>query len=316
MKNLIKTIQNAANLNNLWERDSKIVIGISGGPDSVCLLDILIKIKEKSALELHVVHVNYGLRGKDSDRDEEAVEELARKHQLGLSVLKIEKLKKNEITEENLRNIRYNFFEEIRKELNYDLIAVAHNQDDQVETFLIHLIRGAGLKGLSGMKYRSNKLVRPLLGIPRKEILEYLKNNKLKYRTDKTNKTEMFFRNKVRNILIPQLEKKFNPNIKKTIFDSTLNIAEDVSLIEKISEKYIDNSGEMKIGQILKLHPALQKRLILKKIEFVKGNLKNVESAHVNEILKIIKSSKGKNQEFSFQGLKLSRKGDKLSLTK
>lgn len=316
MKNLIKTIQNTASLNDLWERDSKIVACVSGGPDSVCLLDILAKVKEKSHIEIHITHVNYGLRGKDSDRDEKLVEDLSAKYELGLSVLKVKKLKKEDINEERLRNVRYEFFEEIRKELNYDLVAVAHNQDDQVETFFMHLLRGAGMQGLSGMKYKNGNIIRPLLGISRKEILEYLKENKLKYRIDKTNETNIFFRNKIRNKLIPQLEKDFNLNIKKVIADSILNVAEDLSLISELSKKYFKNTKEIRVSQILKLHPALQKRLILKKIEGVKGNLKNIESSHVEEILKIVKSNKSKNQKLSFQELKLIRKGDRLNLVK
>ena len=316
MKNLIKKIQNTVSLNDLWERDSKIVACISGGPDSACLLDILDKIKKKSNIEIHIAHVNYGLRGKDSDRDEKMVEKLAEKYGLNLSVLKVNKIKKENINEEDLRNIRYKFFEEIKNELAYDFILVAHNQDDQVETFLMHLLRGSGLRGLSGMKYKNGKIIRPLLGTSRKEILEYLKENKLKYRIDKTNETNLFFRNKIRNKLIPQLEKDVNPNIKKVIADSTLNIAEDLSLISELSKKYFKNTKEIKISHILKLHPALQKRLIFKKIENIKGDLKNIESAHIEEVVKIIKSNKSKNQRLSFQGLKITRRGDKLFILK
>ena len=216
MTNLIKKIQNSASLNSLWKNDSKVILGISGGPDSVCLLDIFAKISQKYDLKLHIVHVNYGLRGNDSEKDEKLVQSLAQKYRIGSSVLKVGKLKKSEINEENLRNIRYLFFEKIREELKFDLISVAHNQDDQVETFLMRVIRGAGLHGLAGMKYKNEKIIRPFLGISRKEILEYLKNNKLKYRIDKTNEKDVFLRNKIRNELIPFLQKNFNPNIKKT----------------------------------------------------------------------------------------------------
>lgn len=316
MKNLIKKIQNTANLNDLWERNSKIVVCVSGGPDSVCLLDILVKIREKSKLELHIAHVDYGLRGKDSEKDEDFVQNLAGKYQLGLSVLKVEKIKKSELNEENLRNIRYDFFEGIRKELGFDYVAVAHNQDDQAETFLMRVIRGSGLKGLSGMKYKNKKIIRPLLGISRKEIFEYLKKNKLKSREDKTNEENLFFRNKVRNKLIPYLEKNFNPNIKKTIFDAALNIEEDMSLISRLVDAELVKDDDFRVSKICKIHPALQKRVILKKIKVIKGDLKDIESSHVREIMKIIKSEKGKNQIFLFQGLKLIRKGDKLNLLK
>jgi tRNA(Ile)-lysidine synthase len=316
MKNLVKKIQNIVSLNDLWKNDSKIIIGVSGGPDSVCLLDILAKIKEKKELALHIVHLNYGLRGKDSEKDEKLVEKLAQKYEVGRSVLKVEKLKKNRTNEENLRNIRYDFFEKVRKELKFDLIAVAHNQDDQAETFLMHLIRGAGLQGLSGMKYKNEKIIRPLLGISRSEILDYLKTSRLEYRIDRTNKINNFFRNKIRNQLIPFLGKNFNPNIRKTIFDSAASISEDLSLISQLVKENIKDGKSLKSGEILKLHPALQKRIILRKIEETKGNLKDIEASHVREIIKIIKSTKNKSQLFSFQGLKLTRKGDKLNLTK
>lgn len=316
MKNLIKKIQNEAYLNQLWEKGDRIVIGVSGGPDSVCLLDILAKIKEKGEMEIHIAHVNYGLRGRDSQKDEELVQKLAEKYQLGLSVFESEKIEETEINEENLRNTRYNFFKKVREELGYDSIAVAHNQDDQAETFLMRIIRGAGLQGLSGMKYKNDRIIRPLLGISKKEILEYLKNEKIEFRLDKTNKKDQFFRNKIRNKLIPYLEKNFNPNIKKTIADSTLNITDDMSLISELSKKYSKNAKEIKVSSILKLHPALQKRIILEAIKSRKGSLKKIESAHVEEILKIIKSSKNKSQMFLFQGLKITRRGDKLFMLK
>ncbi len=316
MKNLIKKIQNAVSLNNLWRKKTRIVIGVSGGPDSVCLLNVLAKLKEKYDLEIHIAHINYKLRGEDSMKDEDLVQELAEKYQVNLSVLNVGKLKKNETNEDNLRKIRYDFFEKVRKELEFNCISVAHNQDDQVETFLMRIIRGAGLQGLSGMKYKNDKIIRPLLGISRKEIVDYLKNNKLKYREDKTNKEDVFFRNKVRNKLIPYLEKNFNPNIKRTIFDSVLNISEDFSLVSGLSKNIFIKNKDLKISEISKLHPALQKRVILEKINDVKGSLKDIKSSHVREIMKIVKSEKGKSQTFLFQGLKLTRKGDKLNLLK
>ncbi|MFH0969787.1 MAG: tRNA lysidine(34) synthetase TilS [Patescibacteria group bacterium] len=316
MKNLIKNIQNTASLNDLWQKDSKIIVGVSGGPDSACLLDILAKIKEKYDIELHIAHVNYRLRGKDSEKDEKFVQKLAEKYQLGLSALKVNKLKKNEITEENLRNIRYDFFEKTRKKLAFDYITVAHNQGDQVETFFLHLLRGAGLQGLSGMKYKSNNIIRPLLGISRKEILEYLKSNRLKYRMDKTNKTDKFFRNKIRNKLIPYLEKNFNPNIKKTILESSLNISDDLDFISSFAEKIFKKTKALKTNEIIKLHPAIQKRIILKAIEEKRGSLRDIEISNVKELLKVLKSTKSKNQAVLFKGLKLTRGGDKLTIEK
>lgn len=313
MSNLIKKIQNAVFQNNLFEKNAKIILGISGGPDSVFLLEIFSKLQKKYNLDLIIAHVNYGLRGKDSEKDQELVEKLAEKYSLEMFVLR-PKIKKK--SENALREIRYEFFEKIRKENGFDLIAVAHTSDDQVETFFMRLIRGAGMKGLSGMKYKSGKIIRPLLGISKKEILEYLKKNNLSFHIDKTNLENLFLRNKIRNKLIPFLEKNFNPNIRQTIFDSTLSIAEDYSLISELAEKNISGKKFLSVKEILKLHPALQKNIILEFIKKEKPNLKDIESAHVKEILKALRSTKGKNQIVLFKGLKMTRKGDKVAIAK
>lgn len=315
MKNLVKKIQNSVFENSLFERNAKIIIGVSGGPDSVCLLDIFCKLQKKYSLQLIIAHVNYNLRGKDSDSDEKFVRDLAEKYNLKIEILKPEiNFKAN--LESKLRDIRYAFFEKIRKKNNFDWIAVAHNSDDQAETFLMRIIRGAGLLGLSAMKYKNNsrKIIRPLLAITRQEILEYLKINKLKYRIDKTNFESNFLRNKIRNKLIPYLKKNYNPNIRKTIFDSTVSIAEDYSYINELAEKAYQKSKGLSVKKILSLHPALQRRVLFRAISEKKQTDKNIEFAHIKEILKAIKSAKGKNQTVNFAGLKMIRKGDKINL--
>ncbi|OGI17916.1 MAG: tRNA lysidine(34) synthetase TilS [Candidatus Moranbacteria bacterium RIFCSPHIGHO2_02_FULL_40_12b] len=334
MKNLIKTIQNAAFQQGLWQRGSKIVLGVSGGPDSVCMLDIMAKIAPKYDLQLIIAHINYGLRGKDSDKDEEFVRKLAGKYGIQiftlilphppakphpalratLSLKKERKIRKIH-SENELRNIRYEFFEKVRKQNKLDLIAVAHNADDQVETFLMRLIRGAGLQGLSGMKYKNEKIIRPLLGISRKEILGYLDKTNRTYRADRTNAENLFLRNKIRNKLIPYLKKNFNPGIKKTILDSAVSIADDYSLLSDIAEKEAEKMKNLSVKKLLNLHPSLQKMALLNFIFKIKGNLKDIESAHVEEILKAVKSTKSKNQIVIFKGLKLTRKGDKIIIS-
>jgi len=322
MKRFIKKIQNTAFQNNLWQKGAKIVLGVSGGPDSVCLLDILAKLSPKYDLHLIIAHVNYGLRGRDSERDERSVKKLGENY--GVKVLTLspspspKAIGRIEMPSENeLRDIRYKFFEKIRSENNFDMIAVAHNADDQVETFLMRVIRGAGLKGLSAMKYKNGKLIRPLLGTTRTEILGYLKKNKLTYRTDQTNKSDLFFRNKVRNQLIPYLEKNFNPKIKMTIFDSIVSIAEDHSLIQNLVEKVYranKNNPNWSAQKLGKLEPALKKRILLKIISEKKPGLKDITAHHILEIIKAIESTKSKNQSVTFKGLKMMRKGDRVTL--
>lgn len=329
MRNLVKTIQNTAFQQGLWQKGSKIVLGVSGGPDSVCMLDVMAKIAPKYDLELLIVHVNYGLRGKDSEKDEKFVRELAEKYSFKIAILapqrgttsKIQKANwRSDLhpSENTLRNIRYNFFEKVRIENNFDLIAVAHNLDDQVETFLMRIIRGAGLQGLSAMKYKNNppwRIIRPLLNISRKEILEYLKIMKLKHRTDKTNQQSLFLRNKIRNKLIPYLEKNFNPKIRQTISGATISIAEDYSFLAEYAEELTRDQKSLSVKRLLELHPALQRRTLLHYIRGQKKNLENIEAAHIEEVLRALRSTKSKNQVVVFKGLKLTRKGDKVIIS-
>jgi len=310
MPNLLKKIQNTNHQENLWQKNSKIILGISGGPDSVFLLEFFISLQKKYNLKLIVAHVNYGLRGYESDEDQALVEKLAQKHSLEMIVLN-PKLKKK-VSENDLREVRYDFFQTLREDFSFDSIAVAHTQDDQVETFLMRVLRGSGLKGLTGMQFKSNHIIRPLLEISKKEILEHLEKNKISFRIDKTNLESKFLRNKIRNQLIPYLEKNFNPNIGKTITDSVSSISQDNSFISEIAKK--KSGGELSVKKLLVLHPALQRRILLEKIREKKSDLKNIEASHINEIIKTLKSTKGKNQTISFKGLKVLRKGDKVSI--
>ncbi len=315
MLNLTKKIQNTIFQYSLIKKDSKIVAAISGGPDSVCLLDIFANLQKKYPLKVIIAHVNYGLRGTDSQKDEIFVRNLAKKYGLEIFVLN-PKIKSKFNLENNLREIRYRFFEEIRKKNKFDLIAVAHNADDQVETFFLHLLRGSGLAGLSSMKYKNEKIIRPLLGTWRKEILDYLKNNNLSYRIDKTNLENTFTRNKIRNQLIPILERKFNPKIKNTIFDAIESISDDYSFLNEFSQKAYKKSGLLSVRKIFKNHPAIQKRIILEALREKNSSFRNIESAHLREILKALRSTKNKRQIVAFKGLKIERKGDRIFIEK
>ena len=333
MPNLIKKVQNTIFQHNLFPRGSKIIIACSGGPDSTALLDILSKLKKKYALELAIAHVNYNLRGFDSQKDEDFVKKLSKKCNIPIFVYNfntvetrfitsgqkskktqlITSLQKN-ISEDFLRKIRYDFFEKTRKEQGFDYIAVGHTLDDQVETFLMRVIRGSGLAGLSSISYKNNRIIRPLLNIPKAELINYLETNKLSYQTDKTNLESEYLRNKIRNQLIPYLEKNFNSGIKKTIFDATESIREDFDLIENVSKKEIQKNKILSAKKLLLLHPSLQKQILLNSILEKKGDLRDIESAHIRELLKIIKSTKNKAQVVLFQGLKVTRNGDKLRI--
>jgi len=319
MVNLIKNIQNFAFQNNLWEKDSKIVLGVSGGPDSVCLLDVFYNLADKYNFKLHIAHVNYGLRGQDSKQDEKFVRELGEKYGIAVSTYSPSKKEYQGNLENSLRKIRYEYFEEIRKELNFDLIAVAHNQDDQAETVLMRIIRGSGLNGLSAMKAKNRKIIRPLLGTSREEILNYLKQKKIKYRTDKTNADTKLMRNKIRHSLLPYLEKNFNPGIKKTLSEWSKTVADDYDFIEKSAERFKKNICKNKhitwdSKNFLALQPAMQKQLLRNIFHQLKKETLDIENKQIEEIIKVIKSTKNKTQKASVGGLKILKKGDKVDM--
>ncbi len=315
MSSFLKKTQNTAFHHSLFEKNSKIFVAVSGGPDSVCLLDVLCQLQKKYHLKLAIAHVNYRLRDKDSDADEKFVRELSQKYQLEIHVLQ-PKISGKANLESRLRDIRYDFFEQLRQQYRFDSIAVAHNANDQVETFFLRLLRGAGLSGLSAMKFKTNSIIRPLLFASRREILEYLQERDLHYRVDKTNLEQIFFRNKIRHDLIPYIEKHFNPGISRTIFDTAAIIAEDYSFLRDLAKEYVQKNAEIRIKSLLRLHPSLARMVILEKISQIRPHLREIESSHIEEILKAIRSNKGKSQVVRFKSLKMTRKGDRVIIEK
>ena len=320
MPNLSQNIQNFAHKNGLFENDQKIVVGVSGGADSVCLLLVLLQLSKKYDFSLHIAHVNYALRGKDSDLDQKFVENLARTHGLEISVLSLKKPASTANLENKLRNQRYAFFEKIRKNLGFGAIAVAHNQDDQAETVLLRIIRGSGLQGMASMKPKNGSVIRPLLATSRKEIIAYLEERNVAFRTDKTNLQPIFTRNKLRLKLIPYLEKNFNPNIKETLAGLADNASWDYDYISAEASKKAklsvsaDGAIRFSAKEIQKLHPALSRQGLRNILGKKHTGLADLESGHLAEIEKIIKSDKNKTQKSRIKGLSITRNGDIVSI--
>ena len=315
--NLIKKIQENIFRYELFERGAKIVVAVSGGPDSVCLLDVFSKLKNKYSLEIIVAHVNYGLRGKASQLDEKLVRNITKKNSFPIEVLPYKARNKSASpSEEKLRDIRYSFFEKIRLRHKADYIAVGHNLNDQAETVIMRILRGAGLRGLSAIKFRNEKIIRPLLNVSRKKILSYLKNNKIFYRVDKTNLGIDFTRNKIRNRLFPYLEKNYNPNIQEVLYKLSQSVSEDYAFINNFSQEWLKSNQTLSVARLGKLHPAIAREVLRLAIEKYNPGLREIESAHIDEIIKIVKSTKNKRQKISLKGLNISRIGDKLIFRK
>ena len=221
----------------LIENGDNIVIGVSGGPDSMALLNLFINLKKnrKISCNITVAHINHGIR-KEAEDETKYVENFCKQHEIECFIKreKVEELAKEQKigTEEAGRKLRYNFFDEVSSKVNATKIATAHNANDNSETVLMNLIRGTGTSGLKGIEAkRDNKYIRPLIETTRKEIEEYCEENKLEPKQDKSNNENIYTRNKIRNILLPLIEKEFNPNI--------INSLNRMSQIVKEENEYI-----------------------------------------------------------------------------
>ena len=257
---------------NLIENNDTIVVGFSGGPDSVFLVEMLKKLQNFINFKIYLVHINHLLRGKDAVSDENFSFEYAKKNNLEIFIKRIpvKEIAKEvgKTLEEVGREERYKFFSEIYKKVRANKIATAHNKDDQIETFLFRLIRGASLQGLEGIKIKNNNIIRPISEIYKKDILDYLNKNEIQYKIDKTNFENEFTRNSIRLNLIPFIEERYNIKFKDKIF----------SLIEEIRENNQNNSLN------LSNYTDSENRIILEKIKFLSDfDKKNLLSLFLNQ---------------------------------
>lgn len=242
--------------NNLIKKGEKVVIGFSGGPDSAFLLDILLKLREELSLELSLAHINHLLRGAESDADEEFTRNTAEKYGLKCYVKRADMQKyarEHKIGDEEAgRLIRYSFFEEVLKETKGDKVALGHNLDDEIETFMFRLMRGTSLKGLEGIPKKRGKYVRPILELYKSQIIDYLHKNDIKYRVDLSNLENNYTRNSIRLDLIPEIEERYNNNFKEKIANLMEEIGQVNSLLkidykEFMVEDYLDLEKLQKI---------------------------------------------------------------------
>ena len=286
--------------------NDRILVAVSGGPDSVVLLYLLNKYKfESPNYTLAIAHLNHLTRGVDSNKDSDFVAGLGRRLDIEtfIEVVDVALLsrQKKASFQESARIIRYEFFERILAKWQGSLIALGHNSDDQAETFVMNLLRGSGLSGLTGIRSRRNSFIRPLRDCSRAEIEEYILVNGLESRCDKSNQEKCYLRNKIRLDLIPTLE-LYNPNIKNSLVSTSRLLADDDAYMEKqVMTAMRDVEFIIKNNNLVSLdinlfnlqHPALQKRLIRKAILSVKGDLRSISVRHVLNLIKIMKREDG-----------------------
>ena len=281
-KQILETIQR----HNLVKLHQHIVLGLSGGPDSVCLFHVFLELAKEMDLHLYPVHVNHKFRPGAAEEDQAYVEQLCETAGFSCRTFVIDCVKLAEeehlTPEEAGRKARYCAFAEVADQLvkrgisrSEIVIAVGHNADDQAETILFRLLRGAGTDGLSGMRYSrfdetGNRIIRPLLDVKREEIMAYCKVQNLLPRMDSTNEEEKYTRNKIRLSLIPHLEQEYNPAVKDTMIrmgkaaacdsDFLWQQAQDVyeKLVKKSSETHVLLDGR----SLKKLHRAIRQRVL------------------------------------------------------
>jgi len=249
--------------------ERRYLIGVSGGRDSVAMLHWLL---DQDYKKLIICHFEHGLRGKAGKSDAGFVERLAKKYRLkfelgSADIAELAARTKRSI-ETTARHERLAFFERVGRRRRCLTIFLAHHADDQAETFLLNLFRGAGGRGLGAMRSSSNhgslKIVRPLLGVWRSEIDHYVKERRLKFRDDATNETLNARRNRMRHKIIPWLEKQYGRNIRATILRAATVLGEEEDFLETLTPVSLTNSEELKVADLRQLPPALQRRVIRK----------------------------------------------------
>ncbi len=290
----------------------KLVVAVSGGPDSVCLLHILLGLRDRLGITLHVAHLNHRLRGAESDADASYVAGLARKFDLPCTVERrdVKAYQKSRLLslEEAAREVRYSFLAEVAEATGADSVAVGHTLDDHVETILMHLIRGSGTRGLRGLQPSSQlhfgkaalTVIRPLLEVSRKETAAHCRRYRLRPRLDTSNLSGSPLRNKIRQQLIPLLE-SYNPQVTDALLRTARIAADDLAILEedalKLGRHLLKEQGDTVIldkENFSKLPAALQHHLLRSAIEKLLGNLMDIESRHIAEIMAALNKPAGK----------------------
>ena len=302
---------------NLINNGDRIVCGVSGGPDSISMLNILKKLKDENIFdfEIFVAHINHGLR-ENAKIDEQYVLDYCNKNgiecfTLNTNIKDIAEKEKRGL-EETGRIVRYEFFDRVLQQTNSNKIAIAHNKNDNVETIFMNVIRGSGLSGLKGIEAKSGKYIRPLIESEREEIERYCEEEKLNPRHDESNDENIYTRNKIRNVAIPYVKEELNPNILETVTRLSDIAKDDLEYLEIQTEKayqdmWIEEKNitenvynvEKEATIILDLrkfnsqNKAIQKRVILYSINKIFGSTKGIEKIHIEDIIKLCNNNIG-----------------------
>jgi len=291
----------------LFRRNDSILVGVSGGADSVFLLYFLIELSKQQPLTIGVAHVNHCLRGEESVRDSDFVRELSARLDLPCHIgsFDVKRFQKEHrlSTEEAARRVRYDFFYQTAKKNKYDKIATGHHADDNAELILMNLIRGSGASGLSGMQAVRGVLVRPLLDVSKYELTDCLDLLGVPYIYDSSNSDTTFLRNRVRLELLPLIEAKYNGNIKKTLNRTGRLIADEENWLNGIVEPafrgMIESMDEKSISLVAdkfnSCHIAEKRRIARMAVNEAKGDLRRISQQHIEMILALAETTGSKS---------------------
>ncbi len=287
----------------LISSQQKLLVAVSGGPDSVCLLHILIELRDELGIKLHVAHLDHQLRGAESEADARYVADLARRLGIPASIEQRDvaayKARHRISLEEAGREVRYTFLSQVAGSVGADRVAVGHTIDDHIETILMHLIRGTGTRGLRGLQpsamrqFSGNSLtvIRPLLRVSREETTGYCRHRRLMPRLDATNLSPKLLRNRIRGELLPCL-RSYNPQVTEALLRIGRIAADDLAFIDEEIAKLWDkivreqkNTIILDKAGFLKLPSALKRHLLRASIEKLLGELKDIEMRHIEEIM-------------------------------
>ena len=321
---VLKTIEKY----NLINANDKIVLGVSGGPDSLFMLNILNNLKEKLHIKLIVAHINHKIR-EEANSEEKFVKDFCQK--IGVEFyskgIEVEKYANNNKIglEEAGRKIRYEFFEEVCKETGANKIAVAHNKNDKIETMIMHLLRGSGISGLQGIQPKSNnKIIRPIIEIERSDIEKYCEEHKLEPRIDKSNFDNTYTRNRIRNVVIPYIKQEFNPNFIETMTRLSEVITEENLYLNSLTETEYKkillqksaNEIVLDLKKFNQLDNIIRKRIILYTVSILRGSSQGIEKIHIEDIVKLCQNNIGNKFLVPNKGLKILVKDKKIFFIK
>lgn len=281
----------------LLRPDDRVLVAVSGGSDSVCLVMVLYEMQQRGVLpglDLHVAHVNYGLRGAESEKDEAYVRDLGKTLNLPAHVERVHLVPRpGQTVQSQARDARYAFFARMRRECGLTAVATGHTADDQAETVLLWLLRGSGTRGLAGIPVqRGDGIIRPLLDVTREQVLDYLASRGIVYRTDASNAMRIYRRNRIRHEIMPLL-RTFNPRIVQGLARAAEILAAEAALLDDLERerwkavvKDIAPGRVVLQGERLAQEPlGLQRRLIRRALSVVHGSAAGLTFRHVSDIL-------------------------------